>query len=350
MIGSYMEYGALSAKVRAMYGKRLRRSDFEHMSTMTSMLDIFEFLRGHPGWSAALAPLSAATGYVGRIELEEALRGQLRREYESLSHFLPRNDKALVSFPVRLTELQDILMALRRLKADGRAKEPGQLTTLPDARVDRAALRLCTDYDGVIAAARGSIYYDSLLHLRSDAAGGLPDYTTAEALLHSTYFSHMYRLIHKNYAGQTQKVLLHAFGEQVDLLNLTHLLRLKAYFPGDDRYYSALFPFHYKLKQDQWKALCDAKDAGEVFFLLRDTPYVKEFEAQEFTAAALERYYRRSFYTFNKRQLVTGEPSVYTALAYLNLKELEFQALVNLVESVKYGVRYDDTFARMVGD
>lgn len=349
MMTSYMKYGALSAKVRAMYGKRLRRSDFEHMASMAGLLEIFEFLRNHPGWSAALAPLSASTGYVGRVELEEALRSQLRREYDALSHFLPRDDKALVSFPVRLTELQDILMALRRLKADGRAREPGQLAPLSGARVDRAALRLCADYDGIVAAARGSIYHAPLLHLRSDAAGGLPDYATAEALLHSTYFSHLYGLIHKHYAGQTQKILLRAFGEQVDLLNLTHLLRLKAYFPGDDRYYSALFPFHYKLKPELWRALCDAGDGAEVFSLLRDTPYAKEFEERDFTAAALERHYRRSFYAFNKRQLVAGEPSVYTALAYLNLKELEFQALVNLVESVKYGVRYDDSFARLVG-
>ena len=32
MIDSYMRYGALAAKVKALYGKRLRFSDFEHMA------------------------------------------------------------------------------------------------------------------------------------------------------------------------------------------------------------------------------------------------------------------------------------------------------------------------------
>ena len=32
MIDSYMRYGALAAKVKALYGKRLSFSDFEHMA------------------------------------------------------------------------------------------------------------------------------------------------------------------------------------------------------------------------------------------------------------------------------------------------------------------------------
>ena len=45
-MSSYMRYGALSAKVRAMYGKRLRFSDFEHMAAMPSEQSVLEYLRG----------------------------------------------------------------------------------------------------------------------------------------------------------------------------------------------------------------------------------------------------------------------------------------------------------------
>ena len=64
----------------------------------------------------------------------------------------------------------------------------------------------------------------------------------------------------------------------------------------------------------------------------------------------VEDYYRRAFYLFNKKQLLTASPSIYTAVSYLNIKELEFQALVNVIESVKYGVPYDDSFARLIGE
>lgn len=348
MVSSDMRYGALCAKVRAMYGKRLRFSDFEHMAALPDAQHIFDYLRMQPGWAAAAAAIDT-TDFIGRVELEEALRQQLWKEYQGLSYFVPKHDALLMAFPVRLAELENIMTALRRLKAGGHAKP------LPDSRyerlrgtmVDRKALSACTDYNGLLAACVDSIYYTPLLHVRSAAGNALPDYTMTEALLHSTYFSYMYRLIHKLCGGATEQVLLRSFGEQIDLLNLTHLLRLKTYFPRDDRYYTALFPFSYRLKPETVKALCDTADVQEIFTLLEGTPYGKELVSLD--AAGMEELYRRTMYTFHKRQLMTGEPSVFTAMAYLNVKEAEFKMLINVIESVKYGAAYDEAFARLVG-
>lgn len=348
MITSYMKYGALSAKVRAMYGKRLRSADFEHMASLTDPRDVLEYLRAQPGWTAAVAALSADRGYVGRAELEEALRRQVSHDYAALVHFVPKADKAVVSFPVRLAELSEIMTALRRLKSGGDAAP-----TAPEyesaLKIDRAAMRACTNYTALVNAAKGSIYYAPLTSLRPDQSGGLPDYPIAEAILQSAYFSHLYKTVHQNYAGETKRVLLRAFGEQVDLLNLIHLLRIKTYFPDEVAFRSTLFPFSYKLTDDKMKTLSAAAGVEEVFALLSDTPYAKAFENLPHTAAGVEEYYRRALYRFNKGQLAAGEPSVYTAVAYLNLKELELQALVHLVECVKYGVRYDGIFAHLTG-
>lgn len=343
-----MNYGALSAKVRAMYGKRLRYADFEHMASLTDTADVLEYLRTQPGWSSAIAPLTSGTDYVGRVELEDALTQQVRHDYEGLSHFIPKSDKALVSFPVRMKELEEVMTALRRLKS-GSGKDPSLPVPMSEMKVDRKALRECFDYTGLLAAVKGSIYHAPLLHLRCEG-GALPDYTTAEALLQSTYFAHLYKTVHKNYAGETRKILLRSFGTQVDLLNLIHLLRIKVYWSGEIKVSDLLFPFSYKLRPEKLKVLCAAGSVDEVFSLLGDTPYANALEDLPHTPGGVEAYYRRAFYLFNKRQLSTGEPSVYTAVAYLNLKELEFHALVNLIESVKYGVAYDDTFSKMVGD
>lgn len=65
--------------------------------------------------------------------------------------------------------------------------------------------------------------------------------------------------------------------------------------------------------------------------------------------AQVEDYYRRALFHFSRRQLMAGTPSVYTAVAYLNVKEAELQALVNVIESVKYGVPYDAALAELIG-
>ena len=44
-----------------------------------------------------------------------------------------------------------------------------------------------------------------------------------------------------------------------------------------------------------------------------------------------------------------GQPSIYSAVAFLNLRELELKELVTVIETVKYQVDYDDRFAKVLG-
>ena len=351
MTGSEMKYGALSAKVHALFGKRLRTEEFARLARMRDAADLLEALRRHPGWSRALSRAAYEDwSYVGRVEVEKALWEELDLEYLSLAHYVPREDRELMQFLVRLAERSAILHTQRRLKAGkgaaGLPRAPGRLLR---GRLDYQALLECTGYDQLLAAARESIYYPALLHLRPGPGEPLPDYTIAECLLRTAYFSHMYRLAQRQYTGPVQKVLLRSLGEQVDLLNIIHILRLKTYFPAtpQEDYLSILYPFHYRLKPELIHQLCAAPDAKAVFALLEGTRYRDCFRGVE--ALDVEEYYRRALYLFNRHQLVTAPASVYTAMAYLDLKETEMMVLINVIESVKYGVPYNESLAELVG-
>ena len=242
-----MTYGALSAKIRALYGKRLRADDFARLAGLKNEAELLEALRQHPGWSRALSLVPpGAWSYVGRVEMEGALRDELRLEYRSLSYYVPREDKPLMQFQLRAAERSALLAALRRLKTGRYAKEPPPTSAVPlRLRLDEGALASCTSYDQLLDAARDTIYAPVLRHLRPSRDGALPDFTLAEAALRTAYFSHLYRIVHCQYTGRTQKVLLRALGEQIDLLNIIHVLRLKTYFPQTEpeTYLRVLFPF-----------------------------------------------------------------------------------------------------------
>ena len=314
-----MAYGALSAKVRALYGKRLRSDDFARLAARRSEAEILDELRQHPGWSRALALVPpGAWGYVGRVEVERALQEELRLEYQSLAYYVPRE-----------------------------APPPPRIAL--HSRLDEAAAAACTTYDQLTEAARDTIYYSALRQLRPPRTDELPDFTRADAVLRTAYYAHLLRIVRSQYQGRTQKVLLRAIGEQIDLLNILHILRLKTYFPQTSRedYAGVLFPFQYRLTMDFLRRLCEAPGAEGAYGLLRESPYGDCFD--ETAVDAVEEYYQRAVFRFNKRQLSAVPPSIYTAIAYLELKELELGVLVNVIESVKYGVPYHAEFANLVG-
>lgn len=339
-------YEALCAKVKAMYGKRLRYADYVRLAHMSSVDEVYADLRQHPVWGPAVSRLNEAGGS-GRARLEAALREQVREEYVRLTAFIPQKDRPLMDFPVLRSELDGLLYTLTRLQA-GRIKEVEPLPTrfILHSKTDERALPACTSYDELLEAARESIYHDALLSLRP-AEGGLPNYTVAESLLFTVYYTHILTLIKKRYDGDVRKTLQRSLGTQVDMTNIMHILRLKRFFPEEDNFLPILFPFYYKLKPEQVRAMCAAEGTQGVLAAVEETPYAAAFRDAD--VRDLEQVYSQTLYRLSRRQLMMGRPSVYSAVAFLNLRELELKELVTVIETVKYQAEYDDRFARALG-
>ncbi len=339
-------YEALATKLKAMYGKRLRYADFVRMAHMGSVDEVYSELRQHPVWGPAVARLSADSRF-GRARLEAALREQVREEYVRLRAFIPQKDWALMDFPVLRSELDGILYTLTRLRA-GRIKEvePLPTTFIRHSKTDENALPLCTNYEDLLEATRYSIYHDTLLRLNS-GPDKLPDYTRAESLLFSVYYKYMLDTAKKRYDGEVRSLLRHDAGTQVDMLNIMHILRLKRFFPEEDNFLAILYPFYYKLKPPQVTAMCAADDPAGVLAVVAETPYAKIF--RNATPRSQERLYNETLFRLSRRQIMQGKPSIYSAVAFLNLRELELRELISVVETVKYQADYDDRFAGLLG-
>lgn len=340
-------YEALAAKVRALYGRRLRYEDFLQLGNCNSEQEVLTTLQRYPGWATAVEGLEQSPDqFIGRVELENALGDQLAREYRSLCYFLPQKDRKIMSFPVLLAEKDAILQTLRRLKATSYYEGIPHSQHLEGSPLDQNTLDACQDYDGLLAATQDTIYSSVLYQMRPESRSELPDYMTVESLMYTTYFSHMYQLAYQHYQGSTKATLLEAFGKQTDLLNLIYILRIKTYFPQTEELSHLLFPFNYRLSESFLQDLCAAPDANTAFTMIRSSHYGECFQSVD--VSEVEDYYRKAFWEFNHRQLLTAPPSVYTAMSYLILKDFEMHALVNVIESVKYNVPFDSTFARLI--
>lgn len=348
MNGILNNYGALSAKVKAMYGRRLRYEDFVHMAAMTDVPSVLDYL-SRTSWSGAVARLEGTA--LTRGSLEGALQEEAREEYVRLAAFAPRADRDFLAFPVREAELQAIMTAMRRIKS-GRIGSRSDLTGrfLLHSRMDYELLNTCTDYDGILAAASRSIYAKTLRQLYPTGGAKLPEYNLTETLLYIAYYSEMLRRAKRCENGAVRQMLLRGLGEQIDLLNILHILRVKISFPQAGSDFTYLFPFHYRLNSRHLEEMAAAPSPQAVFDLLQGTPYYAAFQDYDVDGVKeAEEYYRAAMYRLHRHQVAVGEPSICTAISYLHLKNAEVSALVTVIESVNYGVAYDDTMARLIG-
>lgn len=339
------QYEALATKAKAMYGKRVRSADLIRITDLRSVDDILAELRQLPGWATAAASLPEGV-LLTRARLEDALRDQVRKEGLRLAAFVPQQDRGILEFPILKAEQERILAALRRLQASMfKEVEPLPPGYLMRTKVDLEGLRRCQDFDGLVNAAQGSIYYDALNRLRS-GGGELPDYGVTEALLESVYYRHILRLIRRRYDGDVRRTMEKSVGVQVDMLNIMHILRLKRYFPQEDNYLPVLQPFHYRVKPEQIHAMCTAPTAEGVLELVEATPYASVF--RDVRMEELNHAYHAALYKFSRRQLMMGKPSIYSAVAYMNLRELELGAVVSAVEASKYRLPLDRSFLNIM--
>jgi len=327
---------ALAAKVRAMYGKRLKREDFAKLTAMKSIAEVIVFLKQTPGWGPGLRDYSLENA--NRASLITALHRAEYNNYMKLFHYLSAKDKDVMHFPVLVAEMEEV-MSFMRLAARGLSR--AYACTLPlylraESKIHYQELSEAKDYAGLLNAVRNADFYAALQRI-APADGSLPPYAQVEIIMQGYYYRAVYATAKKSYGSDTGKLMLKSFGQQIDMINIIHAMRVRKFFPGmADNIAEYLLPVYYRIKPSHLKALLDAKDDAEATALLTSGPYRKLYTANTF--CNIEEYYYKLMYDFHHLQIRIGRPSVMTAVSYQLLKQIEVKNLIHAVECVYYGI------------
>jgi len=336
MLKARMKYGAVSAKIMAMYGKRLREDDWQRLSECKSYAEICAFLRSHRGWSQTMASLP--TTPTPKV-LQAAVRKRVYEDYEKLYKFLQIEDQQFLKFTAYRAEYDYILDALR---------EKGPMELLPktleltdfmrkNSSVDLAALEQSRNFAEIQSAVKGSIYEKPLAELKLNPETGQPNYWETGVLLENAFFKAIFSYISGKYKGFGQKNLSKTLGMEADLLNIVSILRLQRSFPQSlEQAGELLIPISYRLKPELLYALESAKSEDEALEILRKSDFGKYLVGTDTTK--IESIYYKTMEKFCRKLLKTAEPDLNTPQVYLVLKGLECEKLSRVIEAVYSGV------------
>ena len=346
MLTELSQYGALFAKTHAMRGKRLTGADYARMLDMRSVTEVAQYLEGHPAYVASLSGFEREG--VHRGALEAAVRNHWFSQYLTLFHYVPREDAALLRYPVLRAEMEQI-MAFLRLASVGRAEE--YTFTLPrffdrHSRIRYQALSRAVTYDDLLEAVSRTDFYPALRRLRKED-GAFPAYILVESAMQSYYFTSVFSLIDRRAHGETRALLRDLIGLQADMINVSAILRiLRSFSALKENVFSYLLPVTHKLGPAFLRTLLQSPDTDAAFALMQTSPYGKFFATRRWDT--LYDYSAEICYDFAKKHF-SGIPSVHTALIFISLQELELKNLIHVIESVRYGVPLEQIRGCLVG-
>lgn len=334
MIDQYSKYGAVVTKVRAMYAKRLTDSDWENLNNMRSLAGVVNYLKKHPGWEAHLADVPAV---ITRGEMEATLSGAIDSDFMKLYRYASDNDRRHLLFTVYQVEYRTILARLRKLYSGNfpttdRNRVPDSIKSI--SKLDFQALIAADNWGEVLSAVKDTLYYQPLRSIGLIFGSNLPDYTAVSVLLQGKYYEAMTKFIKAHYKGKIKSLFLSSVGQDIDLQNLIHIMRMKRYFNNSPQEpQTMLFPVFYKLPRDFFDQIISAPSYDSALEMMNNTYYGKFFSSHSYDT--IDEYYKQRVYEFNIKQM-RAAPSPYIFTAYIALKRYEIKRLNSCIEKAFY--------------
>lgn len=334
MLSATMKYGAVRAKVMALYGKMLGEEKTNKLCSCSNLAELAAVLRTCPEWSSN----PALSGYAPNAEkLKNMVESSLISDYISLWHFCSVEDKIFLSFILRRLEMNAILLKLRSFRGSVKPMNPdieGLLRRKGSLNPDD--LEQCVNYHELISAAGKTVYAASLEALRPQKGTELPDYRMVSMALENECFRHLFSYVGKNTEGRNRILLTELIGTEADLMNLVNILRIIKYFPASAAEGTKLLiPVYNKLKPQLAEKLMTAKSCEEAISMLSGTSLGRMASGLDLSKP--ERVYTVCLAALCHRLLMLPEPSVCTAQAYLTLKELECGRLIRIIDAINCG-------------
>lgn len=323
---------AVTAKVRALYGKRITPHQFDELCYKNNNLEVISFLKNHPSYKKALEGVSEETQHVHLIE--DILNKEIFNIYGKLLKFVSRKNTAFYNHIVLISEIYQ-LSEITKLIAFN--KEENYIREMPSylkeySSFDITKLAKVRSFSELLNAMEDTIYYETLKKVPCDK-DLIPNYIFCERLLRQFYFTQIEKIINKNYKGKTKNNLLDIFGTQAELENINAIYRMKKYYEvPENEIISLLIDFNNRISKTVIEKMVKAHNAEEILSIMGQSKFKKYFDKQNFMF--IEYSSDCIKYNLNKRYLTFSTDAATAFTAFMVLKSLEVQNIINIIEGI----------------
>lgn len=334
----YSSYVIL-AKARAMYGNSLKKKQYMELMNCHSVSEVTSYLKNNTSYASVLADMNEST--IHRGHLEQLVRRKLYDDIASLGRYDLSTNKKLTGYLIKQAEIEQIISCLRFMNA-GNASE--FFFSMPLFFTSRTKLNVgkmshCKTYEELLGLMKGTDYYEVMKKF-PPADGGQIRLTEIETALFAQLTETADEWI-RHSGGSVRREMEDIFGVQVDVQNVTRILRLKKFFGADpETIKKNLLPFKHAIPDKTMEAMINAPTAEDVMKLFWDTAVGRSVpENQRSFLHDLDD--RTSYFNARRHIHYSIHPEI-VMLSYLVLTEIEVDDIINIIEGVRYGMEPDE--------
>jgi V/A-type H+-transporting ATPase subunit C len=228
MFESPYSSNVILAKARAMYGNKLRANNFQDLLNCHSVSEVAAYLKNHTRYASVLKDINEST--IHRGHLEHLLRRKLEYDLISLGRYDINVGMHLSDYFIQRSEIEQIISCLRLMNAGRVGDFFFEMPSLVafHSHLDPLKMSRSKSYEELLHTMEHTPYYDILSKFEPREDGSVR-LTEIENALYTKLTQTVFTII-SHTRSAVKKELSNLYGTQVDVQNVTRILRMKKYF------------------------------------------------------------------------------------------------------------------------
>ncbi|MEG0177743.1 V0D/AC39 family V-type ATPase subunit [Anaerorhabdus sp.] len=328
--------GALTAKAKAMFGKRIRPEDYQTMLQKKTIAEVASYLKNDTYFNEVLAGINEKA--IHRGQLEALIRQDLFQRFSSLMRYANSPKNGFYRYGVIENEIHQILNCIRSFESKDYMQFIQKLPTYLEQKTSFKLSELANvrNYDELLEVLKNTDYAPIIKQFKPIHMDEF-DFTGCESALRNYYFDTVLKIIEKDFSGKEHDDLRNIFLTQIELENITKIYRLKKYFEASPaRIKELISPVHLRFSKKDLDYIIENCNADELFDYLAKSAYKNYTDNQRFIY--IEYHTKKINYNINRRHLAFSSNPDIVLLSYMLLSETEIQNIVDIIEGIRYKI------------
>lgn len=337
---------AVYAKAHALYGKRLKKQNYDDLLNCRSLQELVNYLKTRTAYDSTFANVPSD---ISSAQIEELLRLHLLENFESIGRYEISAGESFYQYFVVKNDIKQILTFIRLL-INGNPEK--YLASLPPffskhTEIDLYAMAKARTFAELLDSLKESLYKD-LLSPFADIYKDKGVYIRIEAALNGYLKKYLFNTVSKGKSKKEQKQIHEIVNYKFDMDAIVSIYRLIRLENADGELIRSCVTTDFtNFSQEEIDMLVDAPYARDMMRLMTETYYKKDFSRVEFTY--LEGTAQKVLYAKISECMRYFTNPTAVLLSYVLLSENEIQNIIHIVEGIKYNIPGKKTAEILIG-